>query len=153
MLFIMFAAVAAPAAVTLPAHSCPANTTNRQGVSPRIIVQGGIQPNLNPVSPAIGPKQDDPAQPKPGAASETSLIAIGPKQDDPAQPTPSAASGQSMLTIGPKQDDPAQPTPSAASGQSMLTIGPKQDDPAQPGRGVVASMASDCGLSPAPRPH
>jgi hypothetical protein len=130
MFFLMLAAVAAPAMATLPAHACPANATNRHSVNPKIIVQGGIQPNTNSVSPAIGPKQDDPAQPKPGAGSGTSLVAIGPKQDDPAQPKPSAESGQSMLTIGPKQDDPAQP-----------------------GRGSVASMQSDCGLTPAPRPH
>ena len=151
---LSIAAVAMPAATTLPPAACPANTTVRQGISPHIIVQGGIQPNTNPAGMiAIGPKQDDPAHPNPGAGSGTSMIAIGPKQDDPVQPNPGAASGTSLIAIGPKQDDPAQPNPGAASGTSLIAIGPKQDDPVQPGRGVAASMKVDCGLSPSPRPH
>ena len=100
MLFSLLLTAAAPAAI-LPSHSCPGNTTTRQSINPHIIVQGGTHPNLDPASKiAIGPKQDDPAQPPPKgvravdgytsrtAASGTGLIAIGPKQDDPAQPTP-----------------------------------------------------------------
>ena len=130
MLFLVLAVAVASPAAALPTHACPANTTNRQSVSPKIIVQGGIQPNTNPGS----------------------QLAIGPKQDDPAQPKPGATAGQSMVAIGPKQDDPAQPKPSAASGQSLLAIGPKQDDPAQPGHGNAASAIQDCGNAPAPAP-
>ena len=130
MLFLVLAAAVVPAAAGLAAHACPDNSTNRQSVSPKIIVQGGIQPNTNPGS----------------------QLAIGPKQDDPAQPKPGAASGQSMVAIGPKQDDPAQPKPGTTSGRSMLTIGPKQDDPAQPGRRIASSAAEDCGTAPMPAP-
>jgi hypothetical protein len=132
-LYLMLAAVVVPAATNVPAQSCPANTTNRQSVSPKIIVQGGIQPNTNPGG----------------------MVAIGPKQDDPAaSPAGAKASGNSMVAIGPKQDDPAaSPASAKASGQSMLTIGPKQDDPAQPGRGSAASAKTDCGLTPVPVPH
>jgi hypothetical protein len=132
MLHLLLVAAVLPTATTVSSNACPADSTNRHGISPRIIVQGGIQPNTNPSGMlAIGPKQDDPAQPKPGAASSTSLIAIGPKQDDPAQPKPGAASSTSLIAIGPKQDDPAQPRPN----------------------GSVASMNADCGLTPAPLPH
>ena len=131
MLFLMLAVAAAPATATLPGHACPANTTNRQSISPRIIVQGGIQPNTNPGG----------------------MIAIGPKQDDPAQPKPGAGSGTSLIAIGPKQDDPVARSPASATGGYSPAIGPKQDDPVQPGRGIAASMKTDCGLAPAPRPH
>ena len=129
MLWLLLAA-ASPVMATPSTHACPvANTTARQSVSPRIIVQGGIKPD----------------------ADAKSKIAIGPKQDDPAGGQPSAASGTSMIAIGPKQDDPAaSPASAKASGQSMLTIGPKQDDPAQPGRGLAASAMTDCGTVPAP---
>ena len=130
MLYLMIAAVVVPAVTAVTPNACPANVTNRHGISQKIIVQGGIQPNMNP----------------------SGMLAIGPKQDDPAQPKPGAASGTSLIAIGPKQDDPAQPNPGAASGTSLIAIGPKQDDPAQPGRGSVASMKSDCGLSPSPLP-
>jgi|KBSMisStandDraft_5_1062788.scaffolds.fasta_scaffold627652_2 hypothetical protein len=103
MLFLMLAAVVPPAATATTTHACAANTSNRQSVNPKIIVQGGIQPNTNPTNQlAIGPKQDDPVGPKPGASSGTSMIAIGPKQDDPAQPGRGvAASAKSDCGLGP----------------------------------------------------
>ena len=107
MLLLISLAAAAPVVTTLAPHSCPANTTARHSVSPNIIVQGGIQPNTTArqsVSPRIIVQGG--TQP---SADPASTLAIGPKQDDPVQPHPGAGSSQGMLAIGPKQDDPVQP--------------------------------------------
>jgi hypothetical protein len=101
------AAAQAPRAVAKPAMTrVPVTTAGRSTPSPAIIVQGGItpQPGCSPQasvagstpSSAIGPKQDDPANPHPGiaaasVASSTRAVAIGPKQDDPSPPPPAAA--------------------------------------------------------------
>lgn len=142
--------IAAVAPAALANQVCPADAAGRQEVSPRIIVQGGLNPSpvvRQSVSPNIivqgGIKPD---------ADPNAALAIGPKQDDPAQPKPSAQGGQSLLAIGPKQDDPAQPRPSAEGGRSLLAIGPKQDDPAQPGRRIASAAMDDCGSAPVPVP-
>jgi hypothetical protein len=140
MLQLLLAVAPLATIATAQSSACPVDATNRQSISPHIIVQGGTQPNANPAGMlAIGPKQDDPAQPKPGVGSGTSLIAIGPKQDDPAQPKPGAGSGTSLIAIGPKQDDPVQPHPNGLR--------------AVDGYAPAGSAKADCGLTPAPRPH
>jgi len=152
MIPILIAAAAAVA--TTPHVTPPANTTCRTSASPRIIVQGGSPVRGGDVSPAIGPKQDDPVRHSArtlGGGGDPRTI--GPKQDDPVGgggrggTTVRSGTGGDPRAIGPKQDDPVggggrggTTVRSGTGGGDLRTIGPKQDDPVQPHPAVCGAQ-------------
>ena len=129
----------------------PVSTAPRATPSSAIIVQGGLSPDAPCNVGATGTYSDGVgSHDLSGRAAD---LAIGPKQDDPRDPRPTPArdaasgiaSGRAALAIGPKQDDPVGPRPPSrdagsgiATGRGALAIGPKQDDPAPPPPADVA---------------